>query len=327
MTARSSSAFASEDSASREAFTGPVATGGGAAGQADARVDRAAVPVPRTRKLLVPYLTAGVSENWLDYLLAVQEAGADAVEIGLPFSDPMLDGVTIQQSTERALARGVTVAAILNDLRGVRDRLHVPLIAFTYANLVFRPGPAVFCRQLADAGIRGLIVPDMPLDEAREVEVVAAAAGVELTLLVAPVTPDDRLAEIVSRSRGYVYAISRMGTTGERDSLSDSAVALATRVKAAQRPAADSGAGVSGGTGQLPVLVGFGVSGAEQVAAAGRAGDGVVIGSALMRRVLDGATPQDLGAEVAVLRATLDRCDQEASAERTAHAEIPGHRG
>lgn len=270
-------------------------------------------------KLLVPYLTAGVTDDWLDHLLAMQDAGADAVEIGLPFSDPMLDGVTVQQSADRALARGVTVGSILHDLRTVRDRLRVPLIAFTYANLVYRPGPEVFCRQLAEAGIRGLIVPDLPLDEAGPVADAAEAAGIELTLLVAPVTPDDRLAEIVARSRGYIYAISRMGTTGERDSLAGSAAVLATRIKAAQ--------GGAGRAGRLPVLVGFGVSGPEQVAEAGRAGDGVVVGSALMRRVLDGATPRDLGAEVARLRAALDRCDQEDSAERTAHAEISGHRG
>jgi tryptophan synthase alpha chain len=312
------------------------------------------------RKLLVPYLTAGVTEDWLDYLLALQEAGADAVEIGLPFSDPMLDGVTVQQSADRALARGVTVASILGDLRSVRARLRVPLIAFTYANLVCRPGPAVFCRQLAEAGIGGLIVPDLPLDEADDVSRAAEAAGVELTLLVAPVTPDDRLAEIVARSRGYIYAISRMGTTGERESLAESAAILAARIKAAQRDASTAAAGVAaagaaatvdetaagaaasgagtvgeaavgvaagGRIGRLPVLVGFGVSGAAQVAEAGRAGDGVVVGSALMRRVLDGATPRDLGNEVAALRAALDRCDQEAPAERTAYAEVSGHRG
>ncbi len=270
-----------------------------------------------TRKLLVPYITAGVTADWLEYLLAVQAAGADAIEIGLPFSDPMLDGVTIQQSSDRALARGVTVASILGELRGVRDRLHIPLIGFIYANLVFRPGPEAFCRDLAAAGFRGLIVPDLPLDEAAGVSRAAAEAGIELTLLAAPVTPGDRLAEIVSHSRGYIYAISRMGTTGEQTSLADSAATLTTRIRAAQGAAA----------GRLPVLVGFGVSGAEQVAEAGRAGDGVVVGSALMRRVLDGATPADLGAEVAVLRAALDRCDQEASADRTAHAEISGHRG
>ncbi|MDY7083672.1 MAG: tryptophan synthase subunit alpha [Actinomycetota bacterium] len=262
------------------------------------------------RKLLVPYLTAGVTGNWIDHLLALQEAGADAIEVGLPFSDPMLDGATIQQASDRALARGVTVGSILAEIKSAPVR--VPLIGFTYANLVFRPGAATFCRRLAEAGFRGLIVPDLPLDEAAGVERAAAEAGIELTLLVAPVTPDDRLAEIVARSRGYVYAVSRMGTTGERDSLASSAGALAARIKAVST---------------LPVLVGFGVSGPEQAVEAGRAGDGVVIGSALMRRVLDGATPADLGAEVAAVRAALDHADQEASADHASYPEVSGHRG
>ncbi|MCY1138545.1 tryptophan synthase subunit alpha [Actinoplanes sp. Pm04-4] len=313
------------------------------------------------RKLLVTYVTAGVTADWVEYLFAMQEAGADAIEVGLPFSDPMLDGVTVQQSSDRALARGVTVASILRELHEVRDRVRVPLIAFTYSNLVFRPGPAALCRQLAEAGVRGLIVPDLPVEEADEVEAAAAAVGIELTLLVAPVTPDDRLAEIVARSRGYIYAVSRMGTTGERDSLASSAAVVAARVKAAQiRPARAGGIGAGAAPGavltevdgralrpgdrrggsdpaardltgrdsmldaggvasreaagedrteRVPVLVGFGISGVEQVAAAGRAGDGVVVGSALMRRVLDGATPRDLGAEVAALRGALDALD------------------
>ncbi|MBL7258474.1 tryptophan synthase subunit alpha [Paractinoplanes lichenicola] len=269
-------------------------------------------------KLLVPYLTAGVTENWIDYLLAMQAAGADAVEIGLPFSDPMLDGVTIQQASDQALARGVTIDSILAEIKGVPVR--VPLIAFTYANLVFRPGADEFCRRLAEAGFRGLIVPDLPLDEAASVEAAAASHGIELTLLVAPVTPDDRLAEIVARSRGYIYAVSRMGTTGERDALASSAATLAARIKAAQAARIDAASA-------LPVLVGFGVSGPAQAAEAGRAGDGVVIGSALMRRVLDGATPADLEAEVRALRAALDRADQEATADHASHAEISGHRG
>jgi tryptophan synthase alpha chain len=263
-------------------------------------------------KTLIPYVTGGVTADWTDYLLAYQEAGADAIEVGLPFSDPMLDGVTIQRAADQALARGVTVASILGDLARVRDRVRVPLIAFTYANLVFRRGPAAFCRLLADAGVGGLIVPDLPLDEAAGVRAAATAAGVDLILLVAPVTTDDRLAEIADSSHGFIYAISRMGTTGVRDSLAESAAQLAARIKAVS---------------DKPVLIGFGIAGPEQAEAAGRAGDGVVIASALMRRVLDGATPDDLRQEVEVLRAAVNRADLEDSADRTAYAEVPGHRG
>ena len=257
-------------------------------------------------KQLNPYVTGGITDDWTDYLLAYQEAGADAIEIGLPFSDPVLDGVTIQQASDRALARGATVAGILRDVAAVRDRLHVPLIAMTYANLVGHPGEAVFCERLAAAGFRGLIVPDLPVDEAATLEAATRAAGIDLILLVAPVTPDDRLAEIVTRGGGFLYAVSVMGTTGVRDRLADSAATLAARVKAIT---------------DRPVLIGFGISGPAQAAEAARVADGVVVGAALMRRVLDGATPDDLFEDVAALRSALDR---EVSA---AHPEISGHRG
>jgi len=256
-------------------------------------------------KTLVPYVTGGVTADWTSYLLAYEAAGADAIEVGLPFSDPMLDGVTIQQASDRALARGTTVESILSDLSEIR--VEVPLIAMTYANLVMRAGPAAFCARLAAAGITGLIVPDLPVDESAAVEAAAADAGVDLILLVAPVTPDDRLAEIVARTRRFVYAISLMGTTGERPELATSAADLAARVKAVT---------------DVPVMIGFGVNGPDQVAAAGRAGDGVVVASALMRMVLDGATPDDLRIEVAALRRALD---QEDSADRTT-AEVSGDR-
>ena len=262
-------------------------------------------------KKLIPYVTGGVTADWTDYLLAYQEAGADAIEIGLPFSDPMLDGVTIQEASDRALARGASVASILAALAGVRDRIRVPLIAMTYANLVFRAGPAEFCAGLAAAGVTGLIVPDLPVDEAAAVERAAAAAGVDLILLVAPVTPDDRLAEIAARTRGFVYAVGVMGTTGERAALAESAVRLASRVKAVT---------------DRPVMIGFGVSTPAQAGAAARAADGVVVASALMRKVLGGATPAELGRDVAALRSALDRPEED-SAVRTAHAEISGHRG
>jgi len=240
------------------------------------------------RKALVPYVTGGITADWTEYLVAYAAAGADAIEIGLPFSDPMLDGVTIQQASDRALARGTTVDRILTDLSDIE--VGVPLIAMTYSNLVFRAGPAEFCRRLAAAGITGLIVPDLPVDEASGVQDAAAEAGVALILLAAPVTPDERLAEIGARSRGFVYAVSLMGTTGERDTLDGAATRLATRVKAVT---------------DLPVLIGFGVSTPAQAAAAAATADGVVVASALMRRVLDGATPDEVGRDVAALRAAL----------------------
>lgn len=360
------------------------------------------------RPLLIPYVTGGVTPDWTDYLLACQEAGADAIEIGLPFSDPMLDGTTIQQASDRALARGATVAGILADIKAVTGRLTVPLIVMTYANLALRIGE----QRLADAGVRGLIVPDMPLEESAPLEAATARAGIDLILLATPATPDDRLRQICRRSKGFVYAVSVMGTTGERDTLPATALDLVRRVKQHQaaeieasaptstpeqpdagpdapapvagRPAADhvpvsvppvagqrsadgvavcapaSAAGqlsadgvavgapataasagqlradevaapaevagdhrVAGSAGVgLPVLIGFGVSTPAQAAEAGRAGDGVVVASALMRRVLDGATPDDLRTVVATLRAALDLGVSSA----TPYAEISGDR-
>jgi tryptophan synthase alpha chain len=260
------------------------------------------------RKRLNPYLTGGITPDWTDYLLAYQEAGADAIEIGLPFSDPVLDGVTIQEASDRALARGATVAGILRDVAAVRDRLHVPLIAMTYANLVFRAGIAAFCTRLAEAGFSALIVPDLPIDEADAVEKATKDAKIDLILLVAPVTPDDRLAEIVTRGGGFLYAVSVMGTTGTRERLAASAATLVARVKAIT---------------DRPVLIGFGISGPRQAAEAARVSDGVVVASALMRRVLDGATPAELGQEVAALRSALDHRSEDSAA----YPEVSGHRG
>jgi tryptophan synthase alpha chain len=262
------------------------------------------------RTVLMPFVTGGITAGWLDLLDAYQDAGADTIEVGLPFSDPMLDGTTIQQASGRALARGATAGAILDGLTAVRDRVRVPVVLSTYANLVFRDGPEAFGRRLADAGVAGLIVPDLPLDESAGLEAAAAATGIDLVLLAAPSTPADRLERIAARSRGFVYAVSVMGTTGERETLAGSAAGLAARIKAATT---------------TPVLIGFGVTGPAQAVQAGRAGDGVVVGAALMRRVLDGATPGDLGRDVAALRQALDTIAREVPAG-TAYAEVPGHR-
>lgn len=258
--------------------------------------------------VLAPYITAGVTADWTDHLLAYQEGGAGAIEVGLPFTDPTADGATIQQASDRALSRGVTVDGLLADLAGVGDRVRVPLNVMTYANLVFRHGPADFCARLAAAGISGLIVPDLPVDEAAPVELAAARVGIDLIPLVAPVTPDDRLAEIARCGTGWIYVVSVMGTTGERATFADSAAVLAERVRAVT---------------DRPLLIGFGISTPAQAAEAGRAGDGVVVGAALMRRVLDGATPAEVRAAVAALAAALSSWEDRA--EHPAHAEVSGH--
>ncbi len=242
------------------------------------------------RKLLMPYVTGGITPTWVDYLRAFADAGADAIEVGLPFSNPTLDGVTIQQATDAALARGATARDILGDITGPEH--DVPLVASTYYNLVVHDGPERFCAALRDAGVTGLIVPDLPLDEAGELEDAAASAGIDLVLLASPATPQPRLDEIARRSRGFIYAVSLMGTTGERSVVADSATTLASRIKRST---------------ERPVMVGFGISTPEHAVEAARSADGVIVGAAVMRRVLDGATPHDVGADLARMRRALDQ--------------------
>lgn len=242
------------------------------------------------RGLLMPYVTGGITPGWTDYLRAFAAAGADAIEVGLPFSDPTLDGATIQQASGTALARGASSRRILADLSGLPD-LGVPLIVSTYYNLVLHDGPGAFCTALRRAGVDGLIVPDLPVHEADELMDAAAAAGIEPALLASPTTPQPRLAEIARRSRGFVYAVSLMGITGERATLAASAAELAGRVRSVT---------------DLPVLLGFGISTPEHAREARRQADGVVVGAAVMRRVLDGAGPDDLRAFLATLRQALD---------------------
>jgi len=233
-------------------------------------------------KILMPYLTGGINPQWTEYLPAMAESGADWIEVGIPFSDPTLDGATIQEASTAALANGTTPQTVLDGLAASP----VPVVVSTYANLALRKG---FCTQLKDAGATGLIVPDLPLEEAPALEQEAADAGIELALLVSPATPPERAREIAARSRGFVYAVSSMSTTGERDHLPASALELAARLQA-----------------DCPVLLGFGISQPEHAAAAAQVADGVIVGAAIMRRVLGGASPAEVGAYVASLRAALD---------------------
>jgi tryptophan synthase alpha chain len=243
------------------------------------------------RPSLVTYVMAGVRADWTDLLAAMIDAGADAVEIGLPFSDPMLDGPVIQRACEAALGRGVTPAGLLAELAGGRPPA-VPLIAMTYANHAYSRGLDSYCRMLAGAGFSGTIIPDLPAAEAGDYLAAAAAAGVDATLMVTPATPKEQIQAVARRSRGFLYVMSVMATTGsarERDDGARWAVAARARELS-----------------PLPVLIGFGIDSPARAAAAARHADGVVVASALMRQVLDGATSADIGRSVAGLRAAVD---------------------
>lgn len=240
-------------------------------------------------KLLVPYVTAGYDGDWLEVVHAVADAGADAVEIGIPFSDPMIDGPVVQEASLRALRRGTTPTSVLDELRATE--VGVPLAVMTYYNIVFRAGERRFARELAAAGVSGAIVPDLPLEEAGPWCAEADAAGVATVLLVAPSTPEERAARICARARGFVYGVGVMGVTGERERLASSAGEVARRLRAVT---------------DLPVCVGIGISTPEQAIEVCRDADGVVIGSALVRRLLDGGGPAGAARFVAEVRAGLD---------------------
>jgi tryptophan synthase alpha chain len=244
----------------------------------------------RGRKLLVTYMTGGLGENWDEYVQVMVEAGADAIEIGLPFSDPVMDGPTIQAASLRALQLGTNPIAVLETLTA--REIPVPLVAMTYYNLVGRAGHHRFAQMLADAGVLGAIVPDLPLEESGAWESVAATAGLATILLAAPITPPDRLIRICERSHGFVYGVNLMGVTGERDSVARTSSLLASRLKAVT---------------DKPVVMGFGISTPAQAVEAARESDGAVVASALMRAVLDGASPDHVGSMVAGFRKALDK--------------------
>ena len=241
------------------------------------------------RRLLMPYVTAGIRPDWLELVDAVIDAGADAVEIGIPFSDPAIDGPTIQEATVVALEAGMTPARCLSELRG--REFGVPLIAMTHYNLVYRYGHERFAADLVAAGGWATILPDLPFEHAAEWLAAADAEGIENVLLAAPVTSDERLQMVADHTGGFVYVVSTMGTTGGRDTVDDAATVLARRVKAVT---------------DAPAIVGFGISNAETAVTAAREADGVIVASALMRRVLEGASIEDAVALVAEIRAGLD---------------------
>lgn len=264
----------------------------GGAGEPGVRLSLASVLAQRVRagrKLVIPYVTAGAVEHWEDAIMALAGAGADAIEIGLPFSDPMMDGATIQEASVAALRRGTTVHSVLTALR--RVDVGVPLVVMSYYNLIFRMGEQRFAAVLAEVGVSGAIVPDLPLDESTSWRQAAEACGLDSVLLVAPSTPEDRAERIGAASRGFLYAVGRMGVTGERSALASSARQVARRVRNQTR---------------LPVCVGVGISTPDQAVEVCHDADGVIIGSALVRRLLDGAAPLQAASLIAEVRSALD---------------------
>jgi tryptophan synthase alpha chain len=241
-------------------------------------------------KLLVPYVMADSRPDWLDVLQALANNGADAIEVGIAFSDPVMDGPVIQDAGLRALEAGSTPNGVFEQLQTAN--IGVPLAVMTYFNLVNRAGLDGFANRCVRAGVSGTILPDLPFHAAEPWMKCAAANELDNVCLVAPNTSDERMAEICAASSGFVYAVGTLGVTGARNELAPSAALVGQRAKKATAK---------------PVLIGIGVSTPDQAGEAVRYADGVVVGSAIVRECQrDGSSPADVGSLLAAFRAAVD---------------------
>jgi tryptophan synthase alpha chain len=243
------------------------------------------------RAAFIAFLTAGDPslDRTVAAALALEAAGADVLELGVPFSDPLADGPVIQRSSERALARGVTLETVLDVVRRIREQSDLPLLLFSYFNPLLQRGLERLAGEAAQAGVDGVLVTDLPPEEADEWVGAARAAALDTVFLAAPTSPTERLRRVAEASRGFVYAISRIGVTGERRALSDEARPLVARLRELT---------------EVPVALGFGLSTPEQVAEAASVADAVVVGSALVR-FLEEQPDGDVGAQVRWLTSAM----------------------
>ncbi len=240
------------------------------------------------RKLLVPFMTGGIS-HWSDALLAFEESGADAVELGIPFSDPVMDGPIIAAANDEALSNGTLPSTLLKKVKSLG--LSIPALIMTYSNIAFRPGFKKFARSLKSAGVEGAILADMPYELATDWIAAADEADISAVLLAAPTADDERLQNIANLSKGFIYAVGLLGVTGERKSLAKSSIEIAKRLKQITN---------------TPVLVGVGISTPAQAQQACEFADGVIVGSALVRKLMEEKDAGALGALVGDFRKALD---------------------
>ncbi|MEM9005815.1 MAG: tryptophan synthase subunit alpha [Cyanobacteria bacterium P01_F01_bin.86] len=233
---------------------------------------------------LIPFVTAGDPdlETTAQALRRLDQHGADLIELGVPYSDPLADGPVIQAAATRALQQGTTLNDVLQLVQSVAPDLTAPIILFTYYNPILNRGIETFFQDIAAAGVKGLVVPDLPLEEVGSLTDIAQTYGVEVTLLVAPTSPKERIQAIAEQSQGFIYLVSVTGVTGIRSEIQDRVQELLTELKAIT---------------DKPVAVGFGVSQPEQAAQLRAWGaDGVVVGSAFVKRLAGEAPNNGLAA-------------------------------
>jgi len=251
------------------------------------RIDSKFQALQESRKTgFIAYITGGDPNlsATLDLALALEKAGVDVLELGVPFSDPLADGATIQAAAGRALASGTTVPSLLETVRKIREQSEIPLVLFTYLNPVYTYGFDRFHADSAAAGVDGLLILDLPPDETALNAELSSAHGLKVIRLIAPTTPPPRIERIAKSADGFIYYVSREGVTGEQASLSAS---IAEQVAEIRRHTT------------LPIAVGFGISTPEQAAQVAETADAVVVGSAIVRRIAENADATDLAERIA----------------------------
>jgi tryptophan synthase alpha chain len=230
---------------------------------------------------LVTYTTAGDPDlpRSMEILKALDRAGADVLEVGVPFSDPLADGPVIQRATERALAAGTNLRGVLAAIAAARSAVTAPIVIFSYANPVLRMGTDAFAREAAAAGVDGALILDLPIEEAGTFRETLAAAGIDMIFLLSPTTTDERIRRAAGLGSGFLYGISRLGVTGARESVASGAEAMVRRIRAHT---------------SLPIALGFGISRPEHVAEVTAYADAAVVGSALVSKIAEAGDAPDL---------------------------------
>ncbi|NIP99214.1 MAG: tryptophan synthase subunit alpha [Nitrospinaceae bacterium] len=234
----------------------------------------------KSEKALVAFITAGDPDldATRELFAVIEEGGADIIELGVPFSDPLADGPVIQASSQRSLKSGTTLKKIVQLVRDIRQKSQLPIVLMTSYNPVFVYGQEAFAKDAAEAGVDGVIIPDLPPEEAEEFDALAKAKGLDVIYLLAPTSTPERIEMIGAKSRGFIYYVSLTGVTGVRQSLAQGVAEKVARIKQSTA---------------LPVLIGFGISGPEQAKAAADCSDGVIVGSALVRMIEECRDPAE----------------------------------
>lgn len=228
----------------------------------------------QNKKAFIPYIMAGDPslERTKDIVLMLEGCGADIVELGVPFTDPLADGPTIQRAAERALKEGVTLRSVISFVKTLRGSTRIPIVLMTYYNPVFKYGEENFVRDAAEAGVDGVIIPDLPPDEAENLIRLSKEADLDTIFLLAPTSTEDRIKKVARSSRGFIYYVSITGITGARLLRDETMKSLVTKIKEITKK---------------PIAVGFGVSTPEEAAYVASLADGVIIGSAIVKRLYE----------------------------------------